>query len=329
MTTTADGLDLRIDVHIEENDAREILGADVRSGLGASPKWLSPKWLYDDAGCALFERITTLAEYYPTRRERAILVAHGPEMAKASRADTLVELGSGSSDKTHLLLDALDATGLLRRFVPFEISVPTLTTSASAIAAAYPAVEVHAVAGDFDRHIDRLPTGGRRLIAFLGGTIGNFGPALRADFLGRLAAVMAPGDALLLGTDLVKDPDRLRAAYDDAEGVTAAFNRNLLIRLNRELGADFAPDRFSHVAHWDPEQEWMEMRLRAEGAQSVRLRALDLTVEFEDGEELRTEISAKFRRRGLTSELRAAGLEMTRWWTDPAGDFAVSLSVPV
>ena len=328
MTTTAGRMDLRIDVHVGESDERAVLGADVRAGLGASPKWLSPKWLYDDVGCALFERITTLAEYYPTRRERAILVAHGAEIARRSGADTLVELGSGSSDKTRLLLDALTATGQLRRFVPFEISVPTLATSATAISADYPGVEVHAVAGDFERHLDRLPTGGRRLVAFLGSTIGNLAPAQRARFLGRLAAVLAPGDALLLGTDLVKDPDRLRDAYDDAEGVTAAFNRNLLHRLNRELGANFDPERFTHVANWDPEQEWMEMRLRAEGAQSVRLRALDLAVGFDDGEELRTEISAKFRRSGLASELGAAGLEMTGWWIDPAADFAVSLSVP-
>ncbi|MGI9032163.1 MAG: L-histidine N(alpha)-methyltransferase [Acidimicrobiales bacterium] len=328
MTTTTTRPGLRIDVHVLEGDERAVLGAEVRAGLGASPKWLSPKWLYDDVGCALFERITTLAEYYPTRRERAILVAHDVEIARCSGADTLVELGSGSSDKTRLLLDALADTGQLRRFVPFEISVPTLATSASAISAAYPGVEVHAVAGDFERHLDRLPTGGRRLVAFLGGTIGNLAPALRADFLGRLAAVLAPGDALLLGTDLVKDPDRLRAAYDDSDGVTAAFNRNLLRRLNRELGANFDPDRFTHVAFWDPEQEWMEMRLRAEGAQSVRLTALDLAVGFDDGEELRTEISAKFRCRGLESELSAAGFEMIRWWTDPAVDFAVSLSVP-
>ena len=324
--TMTPSLDVRIDVHVDRDD-RAAFGADVRAGLGAQPKWLPPKWLYDREGCALFERITDVAEYYPSRRERSILAAHAADIARRSGADTLVELGSGSCDKTRLLLDALADTGRLRRFVPFEINLATLTAGAVRVADAYPGVEVHAVAGDFERHLGELPTCGRRLVAFLGGTIGNLLPGPRAAFLATLASGLTAGGTLLLGTDLVKEPDRLVAAYDDAAGVTAAFNRNLLRRLNRELDADFDLDRFLHVARWDDTEEWVEMRLRACGQQSVPIAALDMTVEFADGEDLRTEVSAKFRRHGVVDELAAAGLETIGWWTDDHGDYAVSLSV--
>ncbi|HEY4398542.1 MAG TPA: L-histidine N(alpha)-methyltransferase, partial [Acidimicrobiia bacterium] len=250
------------------------------------------------------------------------------DIAAATSADTLVELGSGTSEKTRLLLDALSAHGSLRRFVPFDVSEPTLRDAARAIELEYPGVEVHAVVGDFEHHLDRLPRGGTRLVAFLGSTIGNLDPDGRARFYQSLAAGLAPGDALLLGTDLVKDPKRLVAAYDDAAGVTAAFNRNVLSVLNRELGADFVPERFAHVARWDAAEEWIEMRLRSEGAQTVRVHELDLQVEFADGEEMRTEISAKFRRERVDAELAAAGLALAGWWTDPDDDFALSLSVP-
>ena len=302
--------------------------ADARAGLSASPKVLPPKWFYDEEGCRLFDEITRLPEYYPTRTERAILARHAGDIAARTSADTLVELGSGTSEKTRLLLDALSAHGSLRRFVPFDVSEPTLRDAASAIQLEYPGVDVHAVVGDFERHLDRLPGGGTRLVAFLGSTIGNLDQDGRARFYRTIAAGLAPDDALLLGTDLVKDPRRLEAAYDDSAGVTAAFNRNVLSVLNRELAADFAPERFAHVARWNPAQEWIEMRLRSQGAQTVRVRELDLQVEFADGEEMRTEISAKFRRERVEAELAGAGLALAAWWTDPDGDFALSLSVP-
>jgi L-histidine Nalpha-methyltransferase len=304
------------------------LRADAHAGLTASPKILPPKWFYDEEGCRLFDEITRLPEYYPTRTERAILGRHAGDIAGRTSADTLVELGSGTSEKTRLLLDALSAHGSLQRFVPFDVSEPTLRDAASAIELEYPGVDVHAVVGDFEHHLDRLPRGGTRLVAFLGSTIGNLDPDGRARFYRSIAAGLAPEDALLLGTDLVKDPRRLQAAYDDDAGVTAAFNRNVLSVLNRELDADFAPERFAHIARWNREQEWIEMHLRSQGAQTVRVQELDLQVEFADGEEMRTEISAKFRRERVEAELAAAGLALAAWWTDADGDFALSLSVP-
>jgi len=244
-----------------------------------------------------------------------------------TKADTLVELGSGTSEKTRLLLDALRSVGTLTRFVPFDVSETTLREAAAAIGSEYPGIEVHAVAGDFERHLDRIPGGGRRLVAFLGGTIGNLLPAPRARFLSEIAEGIGPDDAFLLGTDLVKDPGRLVAAYDDSAGVTADFNRNVLRVLNRELDADFDDERFEHVARYDPDNEWIEMRLRSTEAQVVSLPALDLLIPFAEGEEMRTEVSSKFRRERVASELEAAGLRMVEWWTDPAGDFALSLSI--
>lgn len=300
--------------------------ADARAGLTASPKVLPPKWFYDEEGCRLFDDITRLPEYYPTRTERAILARHAGDIAARTSADTLVELGSGTSEKTRLLLDALSARGSLQRFVPFDVSEPTLRDAARAIELEYPGVDVHAVVGDFERHLDRLPAGGTRLVAFLGSTIGNLDPDGRARFYRSLAAGLAPDDALLLGTDLVKDTNRLVAAYDDAAGVTAAFNRNVLSVLNRELAADFVPERFAHVARWNPAEEWIEMRLRSRCAQAVRVHELGLQVEFGDGEEMRTEISSKFRRELVEAELAAGGLALVAWWTDPSSDFALSLS---
>ena len=317
-----------VDVHLDPRDAEGALRRDVLAGLTATPKVLPPKWFYDDRGSQLFDDITRLAEYYPTRREREILDARADDIAAVSGADTLVELGSGTSTKTRLLLDAMRGAGALRAFVPFDCSEATLLGAGDAIAEAYEGVAVHAVVGDFERHLPLLPkpSDGTRLIAFLGGTIGNLAPPERAAFLRELAGVMEPGEHLLLGTDLVKDVDRLLAAYDDAAGVTAEFNRNVLHVINRELRANFVPDRFEHVARWDADEEWIEMRLRSVGAQHVRVDALDLDVDFTDGEELRTEISAKFRRPTVEAELAAAGLRVVRWWTDAAGDFALSLS---
>jgi L-histidine N-alpha-methyltransferase len=318
--------DVTVDVHLAPDATARALEADVRAGLGATPKTLPPKWFYDDRGSELFDEITRLAEYYPTRTERSILVEHAREVAELTKADTLVELGSGTSEKTRLLLDALHDAGTLERFVPFDVSEQTLRDAADAVAREYDGVRVHAVVGDFEHHLGELPGGGTRLVAFLGSTIGNLAPEPRARFLADLAAALAPGDSLLLGTDLVKDVDRLVAAYDDAAGVTAAFNRNVLSVIDRELDADFDPATFDHVAVWNADAEWIEMRLRAQRAHTVHVRALDLEVDFAEGEELRTEISAKFRRERVEQELAAAGFHLAEWWTDPAGDFALSLS---
>jgi L-histidine N-alpha-methyltransferase len=315
-----------IEVYLTPDDLRAALEADVRRGLTAEPKELPPKWFYDASGWELFERITRLPEYYLTRAERWILNEYRHVIAPFSGADTIVELGSGTSEKTRLLLDAFVDRRQLRRFVPFDVSEPTLRRAAAAIADEYPGVEVKAIVGDFDHHLGQLPAGGRRLVAFLGGTIGNFAPKARAGFLAALSAGLETGDSLLLGTDLVKSPERLVAAYDDADGVTAEFNRNVLRVVNRELGADFAPERFAHVARFDEEEEWIEMRLRSEADQHVSIGALGLEVDFTEGEEMRTEISAKFRRARVEDELAEAGLALARWWTDEQQDFALSLS---
>ncbi len=320
---------IRINDHLGPDDAYEALRADVLAGLTATPKTLPPKWFYDQYGSVLFDEITRLPEYYATRAEHSVLSRHAADVARASKATTLVELGSGTSEKTRLLLDALRDAGTLRRFIPFDVDRTILASAGAAIAEDYPGVQVEAVCGDFEHHLASLPRGGRRLVAFLGSTIGNLEPEPRARFLSKLAGSLDPGDSLLLGTDLVKEPARLVAAYDDAAGLTAAFNRNVLYVINRELKGDFDVESYDHVAVWNAEQEWIEMRLRAMTRQVVNIAELDVEVVFEPGEEVRTEVSAKFRPDRVEAELAAAGLTRTHWWTDPAGDFGVSLSVPI
>ncbi|GGU40094.1 L-histidine N(alpha)-methyltransferase [Streptomyces coeruleorubidus] len=309
---------------LPEDATDAALRADVHRGLTGRPKTLPPKWFYDAHGSDLFEKITELPEYYPTRAEREILLARSGDIAAATRARTLVELGSGSSEKTRHLLDALTD---LHTYVPVDVSESALTQAGQALAAERPGLDVHALIADFTAELTLPGTPGPRLVAFLGGTIGNLLPAERAAFLASVRALLAPGDALLLGTDLVKDEEVLVRAYDDAAGVTAAFNKNVLTVIDRELGADFEPDAFDHVALWDAEHEWIEMRLRSRTAQTVKVPALGLAVDFAAGEELRTEVSAKFRQEGVRAELFAAGLDLTHWWTDEAGRFALSLSV--
>jgi L-histidine Nalpha-methyltransferase len=326
---TAMGTTDRISRYLSEHDLAENLARDVRQGLRKRPKSLPPKYFYDARGSALFEEITRLAEYYPTRAEEAILTNRAADIAELAEGEILVELGSGSSTKTRLLLDAMRATGRLRRYVPVDVSDAALQGAMEALGADYPDLQMHGVVADFERHLEHLPQGSHRVIAFLGGTIGNFEPAQRATFLAAVRAGLTETDRLLLGTDLVKDPDRLVAAYDDAAGVTANFNRNVLYVINRSLGADFVPSAYDHVAVWDAKHEWIEMRLRSTSAQAVRIRDLDLEVVFEAGEEMRTEISAKFRQEGVEKELAAAGFAVESWWTDPGNDFAVSLAVPV
>jgi L-histidine N-alpha-methyltransferase len=317
---------LTVTNHLPADFLSAALREDVLRGLTADPKWLPPKWFYDDRGSELFEQITRLPEYYPTRAERSILVERSAEIAAASRADTLVELGAGSAEKTRLLLDALRAAGTLRRFVPVDVSEGALRQAAASILADYDGLAVHAVVADFEQHLDQLPTGGRRLVAFLGGTIGNLVPAERAVFLRQVRATLGPGETLLLGTDLVKSPDVLVPAYDDTAGVTAEFNKNVLYVVDRELKADFDPDAFAHVAVWDADAEWIEMRLRSLRDQRVRIELLNLDVAFARGEEMRTEVSAKFRRAGVAAELDAAGFELSEWWTDDEGRFGLSLA---
>ncbi|MCI3223940.1 L-histidine N(alpha)-methyltransferase [Streptomyces sp. NP-1717] len=311
---------------LPEDATDAALRADVLRGLTRSPKSLPPKWFYDARGSELFEEITGLDEYYPTRAEREILLARAPEIAVATGARTLVELGSGSSEKTRHLLDALP---LLRGYVPVDVSESALTGAADALLAERPDLQVHALIADFTKDMELPAMPGPLLIAFLGGTIGNLLPDERAEFLTAVRALLAPGDALLLGTDLVKDESVLVRAYDDASGVTAAFNKNVLAVVDRELGADFDPADFDHVARWDREQQWIEMRLRARRDLTVKIPELDLVVTFEAGEELRTEVSAKFTQERVRTELTGAGMKLTNWWTDEAGRFALSLATAV
>jgi dimethylhistidine N-methyltransferase len=319
---------IEIDRRLPERFFEASLRADALAGLTATPKTLPPKWFYDERGSELFDKITMLDEYYPTRAEREILTARAAEIAAITRSATLVELGSGTADKTRLLLDALSEAGSLREYVPVDVSESALITAANRMVARYPRLRVHAVLSDFQEHLGLPESGGPRLVAFLGGTIGNLLPAERAEFLASLGTRLRPGDALLLGTDLVKDPAVLVAAYDDAAGVTADFNKNILSVLNHELGANFDLDEFEHVALWDARAEWIEMRLRSCVDQIVEVPAIGRRVPFAAGEEMRTEISAKFRRSGVAAELAAAGLAMRHWWTDDRGRFGLSLSEP-
>lgn len=313
--------------YLAADAADEALRRDVRDGLSRTPKTLPPKWFYDSVGSELFDQITRLPEYYPTRAEAQILTARAGDIAAASGADTLVELGSGTSEKTRMLLDALRDQGSLRRFIPFDVDSSVLRAAGTAIETEYPGIEINAVCGDFEEHLGKIPNVGRRLVAFLGSTIGNLTPGPRAQFLAAVSECMQPGDTLLLGTDLIKDTDRLLRAYDDAAGVTARFNRNVLTVVNRELAADFDLDAFEHVARWNPDEERIEMWLRSTRAQRVHIAALALDVDFADGEEMLTEVSCKFRPARVDDELGAVGLRRTHWWTDEAGDFGLSLSV--
>ncbi len=310
---------LTIDVHLTTDDLRSSLEEDVRNGLGGQHKWLSPVWFYDDRGSGLFDAITRLPEYYLTRSERRLLEANAHDIATIAAAGTLVELGAGTCEKSRVLLGAMRECGTLRRYVPLDVSESTLWEAANSLAHEYPGLTVNAVVGDFLRHVDRVPGDGRRMVAFLGSTIGNLAPEERARFLSDLGSTMESGDMLLVGTDLVKDAERLLLAYDDTAGLTAAFNRNVLLVLNHELGATFDPMSFNHVAVWDPEEAWIEMRLQSTEDQEVEIADLAMTVSFSAGEEIRTEISAKFTRETVEKELSGAGFEVVSMWEDPEG----------
>jgi L-histidine Nalpha-methyltransferase len=303
------------------------MAADVRAGLTSPFKELSPRYFYDERGSELFERITELEEYYPTRCEREILEESSGRICEAAnRPASLIELGSGSARKTQVLLDAMQCAGCLETYCPVDISEEITRETAERIAGEYPGVSVRGLVCDFEFDLERVPVEGPRVIALLGGTIGNFAPHQRAGFLRRISNLLGPEDRFLLGTDLVKDPDILEAAYNDSQGVTAEFNRNVLSVLNNELGADFDPATFEHVARWDPENLWMDIRLRSLVNQVVNVEALDMLVPFGAGEEMRTEISTKFLRPGLEGIYAEAGLELTDWWTDREELYALSLA---
>jgi L-histidine Nalpha-methyltransferase len=316
-----------VDVRLVASDLHDALCRDARAGLTATPKTMPPVWFYDDRGCELYEGITRTPEYYPFRAEQALLRSSARGIAEVAGATVLVELGSGNSEKTRLLLDAMAAAGSgLRGYVAFDVAEATMRSAAQAVADDL-GIGVHAVVGDFHEHLDGVPeSDDARLVAFLGSTIGNFAPEQRARFLDEVAGMLSPDDRFLLATDLVKPVDRLVAAYDDAAGVTAAFDLNLLAVLNRELGADFDIERFEHRAVWDAHEQRIEMRLRATEAMTVKLPAIDLVAEFAAGEEMCTEISTKFTPDGVRDDLAGAGMAVVERWTDPAGDYMLTLA---
>jgi L-histidine N-alpha-methyltransferase len=327
MKTVAETAGITIESHLEDTDDRS-LAYDVLDGLTRPFKELPPKHFYDARGSELFEQICELPEYYPTRTEKEILIQRAADIIEATGAGELVELGSGSAEKARILLDAMDHAGTLRRYIPLDVSESAVLDSARQLVEEFEQLEVFGVIGDFERHLAGVPVhdGTPRIVALLGGTIGNFPPGSRRRLLRKIATLLGPEDRLLLGTDLVKDPSVIEAAYDDPEGVTAEFNRNVLHVINRELDADFTPDHFEHVAFFDSRQEWIEMRLRARHECSVLIADLDMEVQFEAGEELRTEISAKFTRARIEGDFRAAGLALDRWFTDSDQLFALSLA---
>lgn len=316
-----------IEVTLDENEWRESQAAQAVRSLQQSPPTLDPVWFYDKVGSDLFDEITRLPEYYLTRAERSLLVAHADEIA-ALGATALVELGSGTSDKTRVLLDAMTAQGSLQTYVPIDVSEQTLRDAAVSIASEYPTLSVHGIVADFHSCFERLPSSDRRLVAFIGSTIGNLDPAQRSRFLFDLDCALAREDRLLLGVDLVKDPDRLLAAYNDSAGVTAEFNRNALRVLNAELGSDFDAEQFVHRAIWNDEERRIEMRLHAETDQSVKLPGVDHPLTFAAGTELRTEISSKFTVEGMTEELWTRNFEVDTVWVSEGNEFALFLAHP-
>ncbi len=319
--------DLRLDVFRGEEWITAFAN-DVHHGLGAEPRELPPKYFYDARGSRLFDRITELPEYYPTRAERAILEQNAEQIVGIAAAEALVELGSGSSRKTELLLRPLIERATNPLYVPIDFSESAVREASVRLIEQYPGLRVHGVIGDFEKHLGGLPSAPARLFAFLGGTIGNFRPEHMAFFLKRLGRLLEPEDTLLIGVDLVKGVAELEAAYDDSRGITAEFNKNVLAAVNDNLGGDFDLDGFDHIAFFDRENSWVEMRLRANAAQSVRIGALDMRLEFAAGDEIRTEISRKFRRDGFEHDLRVAGLESLGWYTDEDSRFALALAAP-
>jgi len=317
---------IEIEVDLPAGGTLAGLAEDVREGLSCPFKELPPKYFYDARGSKLFEQITELPEYYPTRAERSILESGAADIVAAAGPTTLIELGSGAAAKTRYLLDAMRDAGSLETYVPVDISEEITRRVAEELVSEYDGLRVHGVVCDYETHLERVPREEGGLIAFLGGTVGNFRPGPRRSFLARIATLMYPGDRFLLGTDLVKDPGVLEAAYNDSQGITAEFNKNVLLVLNRELNAGFEPEAFEHVAFWDADNEWIDIRLRSLVEQFIDIRDLDMQVHFARNEEMRTEISTKFTRERLEASYADAGLELVEWWTDPEGLFALSLA---
>jgi len=316
---------LRIDVH-RRLTAEDGLARDVRLGLAAAPKALPPKYFYDDYGSRLFDAICDLPEYYLTRTEQSLLERVADDVIATAQPAELVEFGSGASRKTRLLLDAVQRAGRRLRYLPFDVSEGMLRHAAYSLLREYDALHVHAVVGDYECDLDRLPRGAHRLVLFLGSTIGNFTPAATASFLTGLRRQLTPGEHFLLGVDLVKPVEVLEAAYNDSAGVTAEFNRNVLRVINRALGADFVPERFQHVAFFDPQRAQIEMHLRAAAAHTVQVRALGMQIPFRAGETIHTEISRKFTRAQVTTMLRDASFELVRWYAAPNDYFGLALA---
>jgi L-histidine Nalpha-methyltransferase len=310
----------------DPGDEAALMAAEIRAGLTAKTPWLPCKYFYDERGSQLFDEITRLPEYYPTRTEEGILEAVADEVIAFARPTELAELGSGMGRKIRMLLDAMGRRGLLRRLVLLEISEAVLEESVARLAADYPGLETKGIVGDFARDLSALGPGGGRMVVFLAGTVGNLHPVTEVPaFLGAVAAQLAPGDCFLLGVDLVKDPARLHAAYNDSAGVTAEFNRNILRVVNHRLGADFDPAAFDHVAFYDRDNAWIEMRLRALRACRVRVPGAGLDLHYSRGDEIRTEISCKYTRASLEGRLAGTGLTLARWFTDAEQLFALAV----
>lgn len=327
--TNGDGprVDHLIDVRLDAREWQEARDDEVRRGLSADQPWLSPVWFYDERGSDLFDEITRLPEYYQTRAERQLLEDHAPELAGLGIV-TLVELGSGTSEKSEVILDALVGSGELHTYVPFDVSEATLRQAIDRLHGRYPDLRFHGVVGDFHRHLGAIPEDGPRLVAFLGGTIGNLRPAERKRFLFDLDCALERRDLVLIGIDLVKEPDRIVAAYDDSQGVTAAFNRNALTVLDRELHADLDPDDFDHVARWNADERWIEMRLRARRPVHAEVTDLGLTIDLRTGDDLLTEISAKFSPADFAAELWDCGFEEVKTWVSAGEEFGLVLARP-
>lgn len=316
----------QLTVLIDDDDLHNQLLADVKAGLHATPKRMPPKWFYDKRGSALFEQITRLPQYYLTRSEASILSDFGPDIVSATHSNSIVELGSGMSEKTRILLDAFSKYGELESYYPFDVSDVTVEDSLEILSEAYPHLTVGGVVGDFSRHLHHLPSGKNRMVVLLGSTIGNMLPRERADLLSSLRREMNPGEKFLVGADVIKDVGTMVAAYDDPEGITAKFNRNLLLVLNRHFDGDFQPAKFSHEVVWDKTAQVIEMRLRALTPMRVDLSALDMEVNFQAGEELHTSVSTKFRLEDLRVELEEAGFHPLQHWTDLDKYFTVQLA---
>ena len=318
----------RVEVHADAHTRLKAMAEDVLRGLGGRPRSLPPKYFYDAAGSRLFDEITRLPEYYLTRAEDALLDTLAPRLMRALAPRDVVELGSGFSLKTRRLLQARGGGPL--RYTPVDVDETTVAVSAERLLAEDPALEVHAVVGDFERHLVHVPPpSGRRLVLFLGSTIGNLDAPARQGLLAQVRGLLRRGDRLLLGIDLVKDRAVLEAAYNDAAGVTAAFNRNILRVVNRGLGADFRPEAFRHHAWYNAAESRIEMHLISDRPQTVRVRSLDLTVRLEASESIWTESSYKFTRASARAMLRAAGLKLDAWHTDAGDRFALAVAAPL